>query len=243
MTMPKLSPRCALAALVMLGLAGCGGGTTDEKAPPRDLYEIPQKSAKARDLNRKSIAFIIDTSGSMNSALGKATKIASAKAALLHILDIYKKHDDEKHDLEAGLFYFDNGTVRNAVPIAPFNHDALAAGVRNMDASGGTPLGLALAYAERSLKTQSTGRKYIVMLTDGENTVGNDPAQVLTAIQAANDKGEDFPTLLYVVAFNVSRSTFAPLEQRGAKVYEAQDGDKLRDVLISNTEMILEKPE
>ena len=79
------------------------------------------------------------------------------------------------------------------------------------------------------------------MLTDGANTVGKNPVEVYKDIIGSN--GNDVPTNLYVIAFDVNSHTFNGLKSLGATVYSAKDGKQLANVLKENTKLILEAPE
>src|SRR5262245_15067366 len=70
-------------------------------APP-----APPATGSARDRGAKAVAFIMDTSGSMDQPLEGKRRIDCAKDSLLRILDLYRAHDEEFHDLDAGLWCF-----------------------------------------------------------------------------------------------------------------------------------------
>lgn len=233
---------CAIVAAAFL-FGGCGTGT-DEKGSKKvaDIYDVTPAAVKELDIKKKSLAFIIDTSGSMNDKLNGYKKIDSAKEALMQMLQKYKEHNDKDKDLEAGLFYFSsNNIVICAVPISPFDYEKISSAVKNLGTSGGTPLGAALAYAERELDRQGTGMsKSIVMLTDGENTVGEEPGKIFRKIKETNEKAQDAPTSLYLVAFNTKKEPFKQLEEIGAKVYEAKNAAELSSTLCNTADMILE---
>jgi Mg-chelatase subunit ChlD len=230
---------CALVAAAAIGLGGCS--STDEKGQ-QDIYSVAQTVQHQRDWKKKSIAFVIDTSGSMDGTLKGKTKLDSAKDALLKILEQYKTHNDKNKDIEAALFRFNGDTVAQDVALGPFDYNQLTSAVKNLTPQAGTPLGVALAYAERTLANNGSGSKYIVMLTDGMSNVGRDPDTVLTSIVNENAKSGEI-TQFYIVAFNTSPQQFDGLKKQGATVYEAEDGDKLSKVLLQNTELILEAPD
>ena len=228
---------------------GCKARTDEPNQPKDKTYDVAPTKKRNVDWQKKSLAMVLDTSGSMENKIEGKRKIDSAKESLQGILkrlqqsqQAYQKENPNKYNIEAGLFYFDGRTVKCAVPISKLNYNQLSTAVDSMTANGGTPLGIALAYAERSLNTNATGRKYILMLTDGENSTGRSPEKVYTKIKEANTKSQD-PTNLFMAAFATSKTPFADLEKQGAKVVEAKDAEALQRELDQYTTVFLEAPE
>jgi len=249
--MKPLTKTLTLAA-AGLALAGCektcptsneGEANAPQEAYVNPTYDVTPKEVKTIQWSRKSIAFIVDTSGSMRDRIEGERKIGLAKDALKHILGAYSKHNNSNNDLEAALFCFDgNDGVKKVVGLQKFDYGLLSSKVNDLTADANTPPGKSLAAAERELDAKATGRKYIVMLTDGENNEGWSPEKVFKLINESNEKTGDNKTQLYVIAFNTSKNKFKPLEGLGATVYEAKDGAALLETLVQNAELILEKP-
>jgi hypothetical protein len=222
-------------------LGGCGSST--DETGVGNVYELKSSPDRKIVFGRKSIAIIVDTSGSMRDKIDGERKIDSAKKCLTDILGKYQEHDNIQHDIEAGLFYFKgSGTIVNPVPISNFDYDALKSEIGNMKAKTNTPLGIALAYAERQLNISGTGKKSIIMLTDGESNSGRNPDEVYKAILDANKISSD-ATSLYLIAFNTSKKPFKKLEELGAKVSEAANESELMDILWQDSKLILEMPD
>lgn len=228
------------AVAYLVGIAGCDYSPDTPlvvgKVEPE--YDVSPKTLSSVDLDTKSVMFVIDTSGSMDDAIKGTRKIDSAKQSLLAILETYKKYNDEHYTVEAGLR--DLVSEDPLAPFGKFDYNLLTSKVQSLGIHGGTPLGLALAGAERDLDAHAHGSKYIVLLTDGENNYGRDPAQIFRLIQDTNQASGDSSTELYVVPFNVSKDRFSRLENLGAHVKEARDGSELLEVLKYDTNMILE---
>ncbi len=234
-----------LAALV-LALVGCGSATDEQGI--KDVYDTTPAIVRQIDNKRKSVAFILDTSNSMDYRLNGERKIDIAKKSLDEILKIYKQYNDATGNIEAGLFYFSSegmmSVVKNLVPIGKFDYNKLTEKFDKLTPQTGTPLGVALAYSERELDTKATGTKNIVLLTDGENSVGKEPYDIWKQILETNTKTGDSPTNLYVVAFNIKENLkkyFDGLKELDVIVYEAKDASELSQVLKDNTGRILEK--
>jgi len=227
-----------LAALV-LGLAGCDSATDEQSI--KDMYDTTPAVVRQIDTKKKSIAFVIDTSGSMNDKLNGERKIDSVKKSLDEILKIYNQYSEENNNVEAGVFYFSSYGVKNLVPIEKFDYNKITEKTRGLSADSGTPIGIALAYAERELDKKATGSKNIVLLTDGMSNSGVNPDDVWERILYTNKTIGDSPTNLYIVAFNTSKAYFKELAELGAVIYEAKDASELSQVLKDNTGKILEK--
>ncbi|HEX6883928.1 MAG TPA: VIT and VWA domain-containing protein [Planctomycetota bacterium] len=141
----------------------------------------PKREWQSAETLRKSIAFVLDTSGSME---GK--KIAQAKEALRSFLE--SLGPDDTFDVvpfatEAEPFF---GT---RVPASPERVAEARARVEKLTAAGGTNIQAALEGALRG--TSDDGRvPIIVFLTDGEPTVGvTVPDEIRKAVRAANARG------------------------------------------------------
>ena len=224
----------------MFGLSlttGCFSGT-DEKGL-EDVYEI-SSSTSITNTDDKAVEFVLDTSGSMDEEIDGVRKIDSAKESLNTILDSYEGYSQDHPNFQAGLLYFHLGSVQTVIPIGRFNRQSFNEAMKDWSADGGTPLGAALAVAERNLDKTGYFNKYVVLLTDGENTEGRAPEDIYKKIIETNDREDDSQTNVYIVAFNMDESYFRELKELGATVYGAKDGKQLTDVLQENTDMILE---
>ncbi len=138
----------------------------------------PKREWQTSEILRKSIVFVLDTSGSME---GK--KIEQAKAALrLFLLSLAP---DDRFDVvtfatEAQPFFGER------VPATADKIAEALARVERLSAAGGTNIDGALAAALRGPSEE--GRvPIVVFLTDGEPTVGvTDPSAILAAVRTGN---------------------------------------------------------
>ena len=232
--------------IVSLGIIGASlfgigcEGATDERIS--DVYDV-SSSTLVSNFEGKATQFVIDSSGSMDGRVEGERKIDSAIKASVEVFGDYEEYSKD-HNVMAGILYMPNGNVANLAPMGKFDRKGLESKIGTLEPSGYTPLGIALAYAERELDKTGYGNKNIVLLTDGENTTGRDPVEVYKSIIEENVRNpNDVPTNLYVIAFDVNPHTFNGLKNLGATVYSAKDGKQLADVLKQNTKLILEAPE
>ena len=166
-----------IGSFALLASVGCKSKLTDEEGI-KDYYNVVPPKVSAQHSGEKDIAFIFDTSGSMWDKVGGEHKIDQARNNLEAMLVGMRDYHEKMQNVKAGLFYFDNEVVSCAVPIADFNYVTLSDAINHLKASGGTPLGVALAYAERKLDENGSGQKNIILLTDGANSSGKNPAEI-----------------------------------------------------------------
>jgi|GEM_PF-2798022 len=101
-----------------------------------------------------------------------------------------------------------------------------------------TAIGKTLERGTEILAQSGTIFKSLIVITDGENTVGEEPEEVLTAIvnNLNNKNTEDFPVLtdnilVSFVGFDIDTQIFANLKNIGARVTSAENEEELNTVL------------
>src|SRR5678809_1453852 len=92
---------------------------------------------------------------------------------------------------------------------------------------GGTAIGDAMREARPDLYRAGVFRKYLLVVTDGENTAGRSPDQVAREIFQKSEQGVG----IYFVAFDTSADRFAFLKQVHGDVIGADSGVELRRAL------------
>jgi hypothetical protein len=194
-----------------------------------------------------ALAIVYDTSGSMQQAVKnadgtKSPKYVIAKRALqavLHRLQLFATNAPfgEARKIEAGLFVFSGNSASEFVRFGPFDGMDLARWTNNLPPpTAGTPLGNALETAAQAVLKSPQPRKHVLIITDGENTVGPKPETVLPGLkQQASRRQAAFS--VHCVAFDVAAKVFEPLRKLGATVVGAANETQLNDQLT----FILEK--
>ncbi len=132
-----------------------------------------------------TIEILLDASGSMLQKLGTARRIDVAKQTLTKLtsstippgtpfaLRIYGREVDAcQTELD--------------VPVGPLNPAAVAQRIAAVNARNGakTPIGASLAKVSEDLKSV-TGEKLVVLITDGDETCGGDPAAEIDKLRKA----------------------------------------------------------
>jgi hypothetical protein len=196
-----------------------------------------------------AIAILYDTSGSMNGPVkdadGKfAPKFSIANRALGNIVTRLEKFAaSSSRKLQVGLFTFSLQGGKPVVPIGPFEPAKLRdwiAGFKKPD--GGTPLGNATAEAAQALIALKAGARHVLVVTDGENTIGPPPEQRIAAINKEGMKTGNL-VAFHFIAFDVNASVFAAIKKQGATLLSAADEKQLNERLsfLLEEKILLEK--
>ena len=132
-----------------------------------------------------AIEIILDASGSMLQKLGAQRRIDIAKATLTKLTSV---------TIPAGTPFalrvfgreVDSCQTDLDVPVGPLNVSAVGQRINALVAKNGakTPIGASLAKVADDLKSVS-GEKLIVLVTDGEETCGGDPAAEIEKLRKA----------------------------------------------------------
>ena len=200
-----------------------------------------------------ALAILFDNSGSMKDSVrdsnGKpAAKYKIACRALEAIADHIQTFSTNTTagkplPVEAGLFVFANEGARMAIPFGPFNADAFRSWARSFsNPQTGTPLGNALTPACRAVLNSPMTRKHVLVITDGENTVGPKPTDTLPGL--LKEAGRKQTSLsIHFVAFDVDAKVFNGVKKLGATVVSAANEAQLNTQLdfIIQTQILLEE--
>lgn len=196
-----------------------------------------------------AIAIVYDTSGSMtglvNDTSGKPkTKWLIGNRALENIVaQLEKFAATSSKKLKVGLFTFSLQGGKEAIPLGPFDAEKIRAWIGDYKKpDGGTPLGNAVAAAAEALLAQKAGSRHVLVITDGENTIGPPPEQRLAEINAKAMKSGEL-VAFHFVAFDVSASVFSAIKKQGATLLSAADEKQLNERLtfVLEDKILLEK--
>lgn len=197
-----------------------------------------------------SIVLAIDVSGSMADppASGGSEKYLQASAALTSIVDFLERFSAAEGKgmlLKVALIRFDDD-VDTPFGLTVMNKDsftalrAVVADPGTFEPGGKTSLGLAIEWAAEILAQSGTIFKSTIVLSDGENTLGPEPADVLYGINnnRVDASTVDVPistrgTLVSFVGFDIDSSAFADLAELGARVSTANNQAQLESALTT----------
>lgn len=178
-----------------------------------------------------AVAILIDTSGSMREPApgDQRPKYVVAQQALEAMLDATEAFVAKRPEfpIKVGIYTF-SSSVSTALPIQAYNRDVVRAALRHLPGpGGGTAIGEAMHDARPDLYRAGVFRKYLLVVTDGENTNGRAPDEVARTIFRKSEGAVQ----IYFVAFDTSPEKFAFLKEVGGEVIAAGSGPELRTAL------------
>lgn len=159
------------------------------------------------------IEIIFDASRSMNKAMGSSTRLAEAKTALTRLADQINP------EARVGLRIFGStpvyGNIQQAcldsklvLPIQPYNKQQMLDEVAQLQAYGQTPIGHSLFQAVQDFTGGADVPKTIILISDGEESCGQDPLAVVQDLKA---KGVN--VIVHTIGFDVDAAARAQLER------------------------------
>ena len=213
-------------------------------------------SVLAAEQDGVALAIVYDTSGSMkdpvqDKAGHSSPKYVIANHALIAITKRIQTFATNNagaapRKIEAGLFVFNSKSgAREAVKFGAFDPEAFQRFARNFsNPSGNTPLGNSLNTAGETVLASPLSRKHVLIITDGQNTVGPQPSAIMPKLkQQAEEKHASLA--VHFVAFDVDAHLFDPIKKQGATVVSAADETQLNSQLeyILQRKILLEDEE
>ncbi len=238
MNSASLSLTCIAIGLV---LSGCGSddsrlptsktrsgppGTSPAFSVPWTI-DLPQAEPRAGT----AVAILIDTSGSMAQKVAdregkQRAKHEIARDALGRIIQYTGgwKKDHADRLLYLGIYHF-SSNVAPVLPMGEFDQAKAEAALAKIPTpNSGTAIGRALEEGFQALYGTGCVRKYVLCITDGENTSGP-PADLIARQLHAQTKGD---VEIHFVAFDVAAKRFNFLRDVNGYVAEAADGPQLQ---------------
>ena len=202
-----------------------------------------------------ALAIVYDTSGSMADSVVNASgrsepKFQIAGRAVNSIYDqlgafVAGAAPGTVREVQAELLVLANLRARRAISMEPFRAPVFKERMASFNKpGGGTPLGRALQMAVEDLMASPLSHKHILVVTDGENTEGPAPEDVLSdKLEASHGLGGGVQ--VHFVAFDVAAKVFDPVKNLGATVVGADDETQLKDQLdyILQKKILLENEE
>ncbi len=225
----------SITALLLLTTA-CGGSADAEAdsasadspatGPVADKY-VPEVDEGLG----ASIAIVIDNSGSMEEeaegdSRPKYIVAREALEAMIASTDSFVARQPD-YPINVGLYRF-SSRVTEMVPVTRYDRAKLEVALNAMpEPDGGTAIGNAMDAAREGLYRAGTFRKYILVVTDGENTAGVSPRRIAREI----DRRSEGAVRMYFVAFDIDADRFAFVRDVRGEVVGARNGDALRERL------------
>jgi len=204
-------------------------------APPEDL------------VNGIAVMIVVDVSGSMNESVVNSSgrrepKIAIARRQVLQILGqlqaFAQAHPERPVSVGVASFNGKN-TYQLVIRPGPPNARAAEGAVAELRAGGDTAIGDALAAAKAEIDKTKYIFTHIIIVTDGANTAGHDPAKVASTLKTAA-----LPAALYLIGFDVNAKVFDGVKKAGATVLGATNEAQLHEHLdhLLTSQILVERP-
>jgi Mg-chelatase subunit ChlD len=230
---PTAPSRSRLIAVLVLAaaLAACDARKRDEPRPAPEPESSAPYQAEVEESLGAAVAILIDTSGSMKEPVpgDGRQKHVIAREAIEAMLDATDAFIAKRPDfpIKIGVYSFSSG-VRTLRSIQPYDRAAVKAALANVPGpGGGTAIGDAMREARPDLYRAGVFRKYLIVVTDGENTNGRSPERVAREIWSKSQRGVQ----VYFVAFDTSPEKFGFLKEVGGDVMGANTGAELKTAL------------
>ncbi len=223
------------------GPSGRGRPEFNKANDPVAIKKLMTPATRGTRQDGIALSILLDTSGSMNDPVpgadGRpAPKIQIAQKALLNFigqLASFIRGNPDKRML-VGIYDFssrkDQPSCRQVVKLGAPDVTTAQAAVAKLVPAGTTPIGDAMIVAQRDLDATGFSHRHILVITDGENTVGYLPGDVARVIlqEPADDRSD-----IYFIAFDVGAEVFDPVKNAGGLVLAADSERQLTDAIDS----------
>ena len=167
---------------------------------PQNLSTLTDKITSSQ--KSSEILFIVDYSNSMNDTIGSKTKLDMARNTLAEIIP--KIPPSTKVGLriyghKAGFTYLQGCQATNlVVPIAANNFESIMQALYSKSATGWTPITYSLKQAINSDLAGVSGKKHIILLTDGGENCDESPCTYVINLLKTRDD-----IMIDVIAFDI----------------------------------------
>lgn len=202
-----------------------------------------------------AVAIVYDTSGSMKQTVRDSKgqmiqKHIIAKRAMESVVRRLQTFATNSPDgvarkMEVGVFVFEDNGPKEFIKFGPFDAKEASGWAQRLPGpSTGTPLGTTLQKASEAVLNSKMSRKHVLVITDGMNTVGPEPASVLPRIKDQAGR-KQAAIAAHFVAFDIDAKLFDPLKKQGVTVVGAANEEQLNSQLgfILEKKILLEDEE
>jgi Mg-chelatase subunit ChlD len=236
---------CVALALLIVSCACEVRRESPSRSDARSEQDAAPYQAAVNEGLGAAVAILIDTSGSMRekAAGDSRPKYVVAQEAIEAMLDATDAFVKKRPDfpIKVGIYSF-SSNVRTLRPIQRYDRAAIRQALSDLPRpGGGTAIGEALREARPDLYRAGVFRKYLLVVTDGDNTSGRDPEGVAREIFSKSQGAVQ----VYFVAFDTTPQKFAFLKEVGGDVIGAGTGDELHKALdgIYQGKILAEAPD
>ncbi len=169
------------------------------------LIFITTGAGQAADAVKQQVIFIVDASGSMDSAMGSKSKIALLKEALSSVIR------ELPSGINAGLVSYgghrqgDCNDIEELVPSASGDRNLFIRKLESITPKGMSAIFLSVQKAAEKLKGL-TGKSTIILIADGQDNCKKDPCKLIQDLRK-----QEFNFNFYVIGLDVREEETAQL--------------------------------
>jgi Mg-chelatase subunit ChlD len=238
-------------ALVAAALVAAASGCDEARPAPVRTPAAPEPPARnpieeklaagppAARQEGTAVLVLVDSSGSMDDSVldvkgAPRRKIEIARHCVALLVRQAEKFAKEHPDVPIllGIEEFSGRgsgpACRTVVPLAPPHGEEAERQLGRIHPGGGTPIGDAVLEAKLQLDRRAFRRNHILVITDGENTRGYAPSDVVSVITRLP---EDRRASIYFIAFDIAAEHFHATRDAGALVLGASNERELLQTL------------
>ena len=192
------------------------------------------------------VEYILDASYSMNDPLSDGKKkVDAARERLSHSLKAYPP------EVNLGLRVYGHRIpylgreqesctdIEQVAPAAPGYQGEIVTWLRDFEAQGMTPIGIALYQASKDLSQEPGKVNSIVLISDGQETCGVDPCLMVEKLRASG-----FRITVYVIGLKVddpTRQQLTCIARAGGGVYQDVQSDVELQQALDQVQTEIEK--
>jgi len=142
---------------------------------------------KQTSTTKSSLILILDASSSMNTTFGKQSRIDTAKKAVEEIVA------ELPSEREFGLTVYGNesanscNSLKTLVDLGDINRSFVLSQLSKVEAVGSTPIAASIQEVAKTIKNHKK-ETTIVLISDGEESCGGDPCQVVKQLKSEGYK-------------------------------------------------------
>jgi len=194
------------------------------------------------------VEYILDASYSMNDPLSDGKKkVDAARERLSHSLKAYPP------EVNLGLRVYGHRIpylgreqesctdIEQVAPAAPGYQGEIVTWLRDFEAQGMTPIGIALYQASKDLSQEPGKVNSIVLISDGQETCGVDPCLMVEKLRSSG-----FRITVYVIGLKVddpTRQQLTCIARTGGGVYQDVQSDVELQQALDQVQTEIEKIE
>ena len=216
--------------LIMIGGDTSFGAGYYKKTPVEKALPVFMDRPTDIKLSELYLIFVIDKSSSMTSSYKDKSKLEMAKIAAFSSIEMLNPIDS------VGIVTFDTA-FDWTVPLTPANERRIIAeNLSRVVEGGGTDLYPALVDVQRILNSITSGRKHVIVLSDGET----EEADFRSLIRSMSTAGISLSTVSIGQGANISLMK-SIAEWGNGRAYYTDDPNKIPKIFTSETKIISKK--